>query len=161
MKHYVMIAALLACSAPAYAVEQKPYVLSAQQKMIEIPVLARNVEKGAMIQEQDVEWVELAEHKLRRGTLTESEDIVGKLAKRWIKAGEQVAQNAVARPRIIEKGGLIAMIYRTETMQIKDMGVALENGSAGDIIRVKNEKSGKTVLVKVQKNGEAIVNFEG
>lgn len=160
-KQVTALLVMASIALPAHAAEQKPYVLSAQERMVEIPVMARGIDRGSMIQPQDIEWAQVAEHKLRRGTVTEEEDIIGKLARRPMRAGEQVSQASLRRPRVIEKGGLIAITYRTGTMNIKDMGIAMEDGSAGDVIRVKNEKSGKVVLAKLLKNGDAVVNYEG
>lgn len=148
--------------AAANAPEKNIYrIYGRYEPTVEVPVLVKDLPKGRMIQESDLTLTEIPQRKLRRDIATQQEAVVGKVVQRYIAAGKPIGNRAIADARVIERGGLISIIYRSANMELKTTGVALEDGAAGQTIRIRNEDSGKTVQAEVQKNGDALVKIEG
>lgn len=135
-------------------------VVGQYQRLLTVPVAAHAMPRGYIVQLDDLRPADLPQKEVRMATVQQEEMLVGKVLKRNIAEGAAFAQSDITAPRIIEKGGRIALIYRTPTMELKDIGVAMEDGGVDDIIRIRNDRSGKTVEAKVQRNGDAIVNWE-
>ena len=75
-----------------------------------------------------------------------------------ISADRPIRSSELAEPIVIKRGELVEMRYQTPHMTIKTSGVALEDGSVGSAIRVKNEKSEKAVTARVEAAGRVSVN---
>ncbi len=131
------------------------------QILVDVPVAARQLSRGAIIQEEDIAWAGMPEKQMRDSMVLGEKAIIGMVAKHAIAEGGAFSMHDIVRARIIEKGGLVSMIYHSPYMELKATGYALEDGAEGEIIRVKNEKSGKVVQAKVLRNGEVAVNYEG
>ena len=129
------------------------------QNIIEIPTLGRRLLKGDLIKQEDLEWVEIPENKLRDGTVREKGKLIGKILKRRLSVGRPIKERDVSMPRIIDKGNLVEMIYKSGNIELKTNGRALENGAVGDVIRLRNESSGKIINAEVQPSGVVIVNY--
>ncbi len=79
--------------------------------------------------------------------------IVGKVARRTLLPGSPVPLNAVADPRAVSNGGKVRILFQDGVLAITAYGTALQAGSAGDIISVRNLGSGLTIWGTVQADG--------
>jgi flagella basal body P-ring formation protein FlgA len=52
-------------------------------------------------------------------------------------------------PILVRRGAIVTIRLETPNMSLTARGKALENGSAGDVIRVVNLQSNKTIQVEV------------
>ncbi|NDF11720.1 MAG: flagella basal body P-ring formation protein FlgA [Proteobacteria bacterium] len=127
-------------------------------EMSEIPVLNRSLRAGDVIQMKDIDWQKTLTKRVRGSIAMNETDIIGKTPKRMIRQGTPIRLSDVESERLVEKGKLVSMIYRTPTMELKTTGVALTDGSKGELIRVKNAKSESIVQGQVTGLGEIVIN---
>ncbi len=123
-----------------------------------VPVLTRPLRAGEIIESSDLSSKTLPERQLHKDTITETQYLVGQTPARAISPGRPIRTIEVAAPTVVKKGDLVEMNYTTPYMSIRTTGEALENGSSGSLIRVKNSKSNKAVSARVAGAGRVEVN---
>ncbi len=131
------------------------------QALVEIPMLTRIVRKGDVVGEADVIWAEMRESDIRYATIRDFDQIVGKEAKRMLRADAPIRTNDVWSPRLVRKGDLVTITVQTKFMLLQTNGQAVEDGAMGDVVRVTNLKSRKTVQGVVSGDGEIEIPFAG
>ena len=77
--------------------------------------------------------------------LTRLEDVLGKNAAYVLRMNAIVTAAMVKRPRVVRRGGGVTMFLETRGLRVAARGQALQPGSVGDVIRVKNASSGKII----------------
>jgi len=129
-------------------------VYSASMK---VPVITRNIGKGDQISQDDVELRNFPKEKIQPTDIVDISNILGKTATRFLSHGNMVAQDDIKNPILIFKNNTVSAISRTDTIEVKTLAVALDDGGIGDIIRFKNFDSGKIFRAVVQADGTALV----
>ncbi|SOE00155.1 flagellar basal body P-ring formation chaperone FlgA [Caenispirillum bisanense] len=110
-----------------------------------VPVLVTSMRQGETIGPRDIDWVTVRVDQLKRDTITDPEQLIGRTPRRLVQAGAPVQSFEVDRPRLVSKGAMVTMIYYTPYMQLTAQGRALEHGSKGDQVRIQNLQSNQTV----------------
>lgn len=85
-------------------------------------------------------------------------DIVGMVATRTLLPGQSIPMAAVAPPRVLRAGAPVTMIYVDGGLTIEASGSALQDGAAGQIVKVRNDDSGVTVSGRVRPDGSVLVS---
>jgi|GEM_PF-152392 len=116
---------------------------------MEIPVLNRRVDAGDVIDTNDIEWIRTRADRMDRNIVTNISEIVGYQARRPLNAGEGVRGTDIEPKVMIEKGALVSMILSTPQMTLTALGKAMEDGSMGEVIRVRNSISNRTISARV------------
>jgi flagella basal body P-ring formation protein FlgA len=120
--------------------------------------LKHNVKKGDAISIDDI----AAKETFLQGGLSvypsEARDIVGKVAKKELMAGEVITNQILEELVMVAKGETICMTVEKKNLFVQGKGVALEKGKLGDVIRVKS-LSGREVIARVTGNGSVSVEF--
>lgn len=112
---------------------------------------------------QTLDGVGVVEIALRRplaaheAVAREAADLAGKVAGRTILPGRAVPLSFLRDPFLVEAGKPAQVIYRQGAVQIGMTGVALNAGSAGDSVRVRNARSGVAISGIVTQNGAILV----
>lgn len=117
--------------------------------MSEVPVLSEKLRKGDVIRKEDIRMMAYPEEKIRRDTVMNAEDLVGKTPQRGISANRPIRLAELQAPHLVEKGKTVEMQFATDYIKISTLGEALEDGAEGQTIRVRNADSGTTVQAKV------------
>lgn len=125
---------------------------------LEIPVPVRAVNRGDVIGPHDLRWQVIRTNQVQAGILTTPGEMVGMAATRSLRPGDMIRVRDVERPVLVSRGSLVTMSLRTAFMTLSAQGRALENGSVGDVVRVRNLRSNQTVLGTVTADGSIIVD---
>ncbi len=128
--------------------------------MIDVPVLTRQLAQHDVIEEKDIAIRSFPERQLRKDTVTDSKDLIGKSPRSAISPDRSIRMSEIAMPIVIKRGEPVEMTYDTQYMHIKATGVALEDGAKGSLIRIKNDKSEKAVTGRVEGPGHVQVNAD-
>jgi flagella basal body P-ring formation protein FlgA len=135
---------------PANKTNAKRFRLTGRiHRLIQIPVISRRLNRGDIIQKDDIEWINLRERKLRRGYIQAEEEIIGKAAKRYIAAKTPLTASHLRRPQLVKKGSIVNIALIDGAMRLTTQGRSLENGSLGDTIRIKNTRTKRIIEAKV------------
>ncbi|MGC1587558.1 MAG: flagellar basal body P-ring formation chaperone FlgA [Rhodomicrobium sp.] len=85
--------------------------------------------------------------------VTDEETLAGKIARRTLLPGQPIPQSAIREPFIVQQGKTVPLIFQSGNITITGAALALESGSAGDLINARNPDSGSVVQGIVQADG--------
>jgi len=83
--------------------------------------------------------------------------IVGKVARHTLLPGLPISPSAISDPRAVANGAKVRLLYKDGGLAITAYGTALQAGSVGEMISVRNLGSGLTVSGTVQADGSVRV----
>ncbi len=109
--------------------------------------LKKSLLPGQVISQEDVELVDCSD--IEQGFFSIYSSPVGWTVKHPLKEGEFLLKKDVARRYVIRRGDKVKVLYQRHGLRIKTIGVSLQNGTPGDVVRVKNAVSGKEILARV------------
>ena len=118
-------------------------------RVIDIPVLARRINKGEVINNGDIAWVRVRANSVARDTITSADLLVGMAPRRGLTVDKPVHMGEVQPPVVVKKGNLVTMLLRTDIMTLTAQGRAIDNGARGDTIRVMNTQTAMVVEGRV------------
>ncbi|MVA99310.1 flagellar basal body P-ring formation protein FlgA [Nitratireductor sp. CAU 1489] len=101
----------------------------------------------------------LTEVKLRRSNriLTSiaqyTDQVTGKVAKRTLLPGKLIPINALRDAYMVEAGAPVAVSYVHGGLQISTIGIPLQPGAIGDMVKVRNADSGAVFTGIVMADG--------
>ncbi|MDY0136314.1 MAG: flagellar basal body P-ring formation chaperone FlgA [Thiomicrospira sp.] len=109
-------------------------------------ISAKGILRQAVIMPDDVELTLLPANQLRRGTLTNIDEVIGKRAKRAIGPNRMITVQMLDIPYWVNEREEVTLITRVAGLEIKTTGTAMENGIHQDMIEVRNNNS--KIIVK-------------
>ena len=119
-------------------------------------VLKRPIARGERISADDI--IEIDIEVAQAGNIVQSpDDLIDMEARRTLRANTPIQPRDIALPIAIKKGALITLTYAIEGLRLSHQGIAQANGSAGDIISVKNIQSDRVLKAVVMREGLARV----
>lgn len=125
---------------------------------ISVPALSVKIPKGEVISAEDIEYIDVASHKLRPDTILDENELVGKILKNSKSPLIPVRKRDVQQKQIVERSDNINILYKTAAITLSATGMAMDGGAEGDLIRVKNLSSNKIVQAVVQSSSTALVS---
>jgi flagella basal body P-ring formation protein FlgA len=84
--------------------------------------------------------------------------VIGKMARRTLLPGQAIPMAAVDNPRLVNNGAEVKLIFIDAGLTIVTVGSAMQDGKAGDFVRVRNDDSGLMVTGVVQSDGAVLVS---
>ncbi|HEY1454384.1 MAG TPA: flagellar basal body P-ring formation chaperone FlgA [Roseiarcus sp.] len=84
--------------------------------------------------------------------------IVGKVARLTLLPGHAIPFYGVSNRKVVANGAEVKLVYSDGGLVIMTTGAALQDGSIGDIVRIRNSDSGVTVSGAVQPDGSVRVS---
>lgn len=107
--------------------------------------------RAEMLDEAPIEWRESSD------VARSSEDLIGRVAKRTLLAGQPIRISSTEDPQMIANGNPVQLVYERPGISISASGQALQSARAGDPIRVRNVESGNVVTGVVTPSGTVLV----
>lgn len=123
---------------------------------VAIPVPSHNLARDDVIRAEDLTIQRVRAQSVRRDTVMNLDDLIGKSPRRYLRAGSQVRANDVNVPVLIENNSLVTLVYRSGAMNLTVKGKAMEDGAKGSTIRVRNTTS-RTILEGHVINGDTVL----
>ena len=84
--------------------------------------------------------------------------LIGKMARRTLLPGAAIPLAGVDNPRLVANGAEVKLVFVDGGLTIVTVGAAMQDGAAGDVIKVRNSDSGVTVSGAVQSDGTVRVS---
>lgn len=125
----------------------------------EVIVMTRTVRRGTQLTPEMVELAERDVTSLKHGYFAVFEDLADLQVKRPIGAGDIVSHSHVKPIPLVHRGDEVVMTIVSRHMQLATFGLALQDGGAGERIRVKNVESGKIVQGHVVEDGSVRIGL--
>jgi flagella basal body P-ring formation protein FlgA len=147
LRRLVLSALLSAAFSPALAEDRM------------VPTPNQVIYPGDVIHDSMLTDVSIYDVPNNDGTLLDNRAaLLGKIAKRTLLPGRGIVALAVANPKAVKDGAEVKLIYRDGDLSIMTTALALEGGSVGDQIKVRNSDSGITLSGVIQPDGSVSVS---
>jgi len=124
------------------------------EHFLKVAIAKRDIPKGKIITPEDIGY---KEKRVYNSLQRWSQNVIGLVARRTIRAGQLIRPSMVMPNYIVKKRHTVKVIYQKGPIYIELLGFALQNGNKGDLIQVKNLSSNKVMVCKVLSNG--VVQF--
>lgn len=112
----------------------------------QVTVLTRSVTRGDVISADDLRLER--QPRTRFATVhgpIDPADVVGRQARRSLRAGQPISASDFARPQVVSRGDVVTVVYRTNALQVTGRGQAQQAGAVGDQVPVLNPQSKRTL----------------
>lgn len=116
-------------------------------------ILSRPLHRGEIINQQDLRIEKRDISKLRGDFVTQMEQIENKQAARDTPAGAILGLRSFIEPKLIKRGDKIIISSAQPALTIRMNGIAMMDGIKGQLIRIKNENSGRVINATVIESG--------
>ncbi len=95
--------------------------------------------------------VALARHALRAldAATSDLDAVVGKSSRRALRAGQVVEPRSLAEPLLVRRGAEVSIVAKNGTVLVTTGGEALASGRDGDVIDVRNARTGRVIRARV------------
>ena len=140
---------------------QRKNELSVENISIHKPVvvIVKNISKGEVLNSNHLAY-EYPSVSLP-GSFTDIENVIGRKAKFNLARGATLKIRQLEINYAVEKGKYVLLTSSNENVSVTVGAIALEQGQIGDIVKVRNERSGTilNVLVTGEKKASPITNM--
>jgi flagella basal body P-ring formation protein FlgA len=131
-------------------IEKEKYEINGRYApFLEVPVARRLIKNGEVLKSEDITKIKTKTTNIAHNIVLSEEKLVGMEVKNVISSGRYFKQTDVRRPPVVFVNDVITMVYQSDNLTVKTIGIAMEEGAIGDRIRVKNEKTGSEINAKI------------
>lgn len=110
-----------------------------------IPVLRTPLRPGDIISAADIDYIDMRSTDISSSMVTEASNLIGETPRRGVPAMKPLTLSDVKLPIIVKKGDLVTMVLKNNLINLTAQGRALDDGAAGDAIRVMNSTSKQVI----------------
>jgi flagella basal body P-ring formation protein FlgA len=135
------------------------YVPAQVTVMGEVLVAARYIARGDLLGPGDAELERRDLSRLRYGYLTDPAQLAGTLAKRAIREGMVVLPQAIETAPLVRRKDQVTILARGGGLEVQAHGIALQDGTKGERIRVRNLGSKREIEAVIIGAGIVEVTF--
>jgi flagella basal body P-ring formation protein FlgA len=113
-----------------------------------VPVAARDLARGVMLGYGDFEikWIDA---KMLRKGVAQPAQILGRQMRTFVPTGKVLYRTAVKTETLVNKGDRVSIHVRARGISISSFGVAQQNGSEGETIKIMSLDSKKEIYAVV------------
>lgn len=128
---------------------------------LERPVVktSRSIVAGQILEEQDLTVVTERLFDSGKDLLMDKGEAQGKRALRSLDAGQMVERKMIEDPPLVKKGERVRIEAASRQIRVTTMGRVLQDGRAGEQVKVINLMSGKEIYATVNGAGTVAVSF--
>lgn len=130
-----------------------PVQINKEQRAV---VAKHTINSGEKLTEHDLGIEFIASNRIRNQFYSQLDDLLGAQVKRGLRAGQVVTNRQIC---LVCDGEPVTIIARGEGFSLKTAGLALDDGISGQVISIKNSRSGRTLRGKVIDVGKVQVSF--
>jgi flagella basal body P-ring formation protein FlgA len=124
---------------------------------VTLAVPAHGMSIGDVFAPADVTETKLPRERVASDAVTNPQQLIGKAARRILRAGETVRAGDIAEPIVVHKGDLVTIALTTAGMQLTAQGKAVEDGAIGASIRVANTQSNRVLDAVVAGPNQVVI----
>jgi flagella basal body P-ring formation protein FlgA len=123
-----------------------------------VPVLVARVRmnKGTLLNSTNIEVIFKDNSQIRGTVLTDPKVVFGARTKRNLSQNSAITNKNTC---FVCKGESVNIVAKSESFEIKSFGIALNDGSLGEVISVRNKKSGRVIQGQVNAINQVIINL--
>jgi flagellar basal body P-ring formation protein FlgA len=130
------------------------------RRMVEALTYAHSLNAGDMVQPQDLTYAKVAGFSVPADAPSDAARVIGKVARRPLRAGAAVSSQDVAAAQVIKRDDVVEIAYRDDGINLILQGRAMGSASAGEPVSVMNPASKKVFQAIAIGPDQAIVGPE-
>jgi flagella basal body P-ring formation protein FlgA len=119
------------------------------KKYAEVAVAIDRISRYDSFTEDNVAVRRMEVTNLYEKAVESLDDLIDTRAARNVSKGNVLTTGAVEVVPVIERGREIKIVFDNGVCNITAVGIAMENGMAGEYVKVKNQASGKIIVARV------------
>ena len=129
------------------------YVPATVERYAEVLVANRTLPRQHTLSAGDLRFQRIETSRHAGSYHEEKNALIGQQTRRSIRPGQIIGTQHVSPREIISRGQRVTILAENGSIAIRMQGEALENGTLGERIRVKNASSGRVVEGEIQASG--------
>jgi len=133
-------------------------VSGAAASPVTLPVPARDIPRGGVITEDDIDFMATTDGSSRQ-FIADAALMIGKETRRPLMRGEPIRASDLKSPILIKRGASVIIVLESPGLRLTQVSIALENGAEGDLIAFRNANSGTEIKASVVSPGLATAPF--
>ena len=140
----------------------KTYAKKSTQKKLklskfnQILVLNKSIEKGKYIKKSDLIFI----NSLRKNVFYhKKEELIGRKLKQNLRKGQYIQPRHLFGKYYVNEGDPVVIVSKFKNAEVSTGGIAVKSGNIGDVLEVKNKRSGKIIKGILKKNKKINVFF--
>lgn len=122
-------------------------------------VSTRQLQKNTVLTASDIKFARHDLTDLPYGFFEDKNSSIGMKLKRRVLAGAVLTPAILKKPQIVSRGQNITLLAQSGRMVVRMLGKALDNGAAGERIKVMNIKSRKKLEGVITPSGDVEVDI--
>lgn len=122
-----------------------------------VAVLTNPLGRGALVGADQVRMQPREVLGLSRGYFGAIDQVVGRQARRNLKANDVLNPGMIEAARLVKRGDLVVVSAEDGRIAVRSQGIALQDGAEGASVRVRNARSGRVVSGEVTARGTVSV----
>lgn len=130
-------------------------------QLISIPVLSQKLPQNSVIKEEDIAWLELPKRRIPFGVVMDAEQLIGQALKRPMRDMRPIKERDLQKEQVMFKNSNVNILYNTHSISLRTIGIALDDGGIGDIIKVRNSSSKKIIQAIIRDEGNVDAVMQG
>ncbi len=124
-----------------------------------VVVLSQAIQRGEIITRQYLAIEKREVSNLREDFVTEITQVENKQVTRQLNTGTILSLRNFVAPRLIKRGDKVVISTTKADFSIRMSGLAMMDGTKGQLIRIKNQNSGRIINATVIEPGLVSVNY--
>jgi flagella basal body P-ring formation protein FlgA len=124
----------------------------------DVAIFAHKLEAGTIVNAGDLDWMTLTDDRITPDMITDASEAVGREVRRETPEGEPIHARDLSAPRLVKRGSLVTLKVETPLLLVTAQGRALQDGQAGEVVRVVNTQSNRVVEGTVASAGVVAVH---
>ena len=125
-------------------------------KINEILVLNKSIEKGNYIKKSDLTFIKSSKKNIFYNS---KEELIGRKVKQNLKKGQYIQPRHLFAKYSVNEGDPVVIVSKFKNTEVSTGGIAIKSGNIGDLLEVKNTRSGIIIKGILKKNKKVNVFF--
>ena len=122
----------------------------------EILVLNKSIEKGNYIKKSDLTFIKSPKKNIFYNS---KEELIGRKVKQNLKKGQYIQPRHLFAKYSVNEGDPVVIVSKFKNAEVSTGGIAIKSGNIGDLLEVKNTRSGIIIKGILKKNKKVNVFF--
>ncbi len=122
----------------------------------EILVLNKSIEKGNYIRKSDLTFIKSSKKNIFYNS---KEELIGRKVRQNLKKGQYIQPRHLFAKYSVNEGDPVVIISKFKNAEVSTGGIAIKSGNIGDLLEVKNTRSGIIIKGILKENKKVNVFF--
>lgn len=116
---------------------------------VPVVIASKNIFFGQLLTKSNLTIKKVITDKIHSDSFTSINELKNTKAKAYIEKGAILTKNQVQINPLVSSGQLLNIVSSNDKVYVKMSGIALQSGSRGDVIKIRNSHSKKIVFGKI------------